>query len=256
MTSTLERTIPKTSIPERTGSASGLPASPKRRRPILLVASALVVFASIAVFATVYSSADRQTVVLVATRTIEQGQRFTGSDLGQASAAVTGGTALIPVTQASELAGKRAAVTIPTGSLLTSGDVTQAPSVPPGYAVVGLSLKVGQVPAAGVAPGDQVMIVQTASPGTPLTDPSIGDEAPTAGAGSSPTGVLVAQATVFDVEQPPPDTSGVMQLVSVEVSSTLAAAVSTAGVADQVALVVLPDGATAGGRPAADGGAS
>jgi hypothetical protein len=116
--------------------------------------------------------------------------------------------------------------------------------------VVGLALKAGQLPSAGVEAGDQVMIVETAAPGTPLTssDPS----------GSSSTGVLVPEATVFDVEVPPAGSaSDASLLVSVEVSSTLAAAVSTAAVAGQVSLVLLPPrsvGSVGGGSGQATGG--
>jgi hypothetical protein len=217
----------------------------------LAVVSALVVFASIAVFATLYSSADRQTAVLIAAQTIQKGQRFSGSMLGQASVAVSGGLTPIPVSEAAVLAGKRAAVTVPAGSLLTSADVTAAAQVAPGYAVVGISLKVGQLPAGGLATGDQVMIVQTAGPGAALAAPSGEGAGGAGGDAAASTGVLVPQASVFDVEQPPSDSSSdVAQLVSVEVSSTLAAAVSTAAAADQATLVLLPDGSGTDGTGA------
>jgi hypothetical protein len=216
----------------------------------MVVASSLVVFASIAVFASAYSSADRQTSVLVATATIEQGQPIVGADLGQASVAISGGVTPIPVSDASELSGKRAAVTVPAGSLLTPSDITGAQPIVAGDAVVGLALKAGQLPSSGVVAGDRVMIVQTASPGSPLTSPS-----PAAGSSESSaasTGVLVPQAGVFDVETPPASSAAsVSQLVSVEVSSTLAAAVSTAAAADQVSLVLLPSGP---GSQASSGG--
>jgi hypothetical protein len=203
----------------------------------MAVASAAVVFASIAVFASVYSGAGRRTSVLIVTTTIEKGQLIAGSDLGQASMSISGGVTPIPVSSAPELSGRRAAVTIPAGSLLTSGDVTTAQPIGAGDAVVGLALKADQLPSSGVVPGDQVMIVETAGPGAPMTVvPSNGS--PT----GSTTGVLVPQASVFDVEAPPADSAaGVSQLVSVEVSSTLAAAVSTAAAADQVSLALLPD---------------
>jgi hypothetical protein len=140
-------------------------------------------------------------------------------------------------------------VTIPAGSLLTSGDVTTAQPIGAGDAVVGLALKAGQLPSSGVVPGDQVMIVETASPGTPLAVvPSDGSAPSTPAspttAATPTTGVLVPQASVFDVEAPSANSAaGLSQLVSVEVSSTLAAAVSTAAAADQVSLVLLPDNA-------------
>jgi hypothetical protein len=215
----------------------------------MAVASSAVVFASIAVFATVYSGAGRQTPVLIVTSTIEKGQLIAGSDLGRASMSISGGVTPIPVSLAPELSGQRASVTIPAGSLLTSGDVTTAQPIGAGDAVVGLALKAGQLPSSGVVPGDQVMIVETASPGTPLAVvPSDGSAPSTPAspttAATPTTGVLVPQASVFDVEAPSANSAaGLSQLVSVEVSSTLAAAVSTAAAADQVSLVLLPDNA-------------
>jgi hypothetical protein len=206
----------------------------------MALASAVVVFASIAGFAVLYSSASHQTPVLVVIETVEQGQKISGSELGQINADISGGVAApIPVSDASELSGERAAVTIPAGSLLVAADLTDSEPIIEGDAVVGLALKAGQLPASGVEPGDQVMVVQTASPGSPLATPSSPDGG---SAGTTlPTGVLVPQASVFDVEAPPPNSSSeASQLVSIEVSSTVAAAVSTAANADQVSLVLLP----------------
>ncbi len=89
------------------------------------------------------------------------------------------------------------------------------------------------------------MVVETGSPGTPLTSqPSSPGDNVDATSGS---GVIVPQADVFDVEMPSSNTigptgssAGISELVSVEVSDSLAPAVSTAAAADQVSLVLLP----------------
>jgi hypothetical protein len=210
---------------------------------LVALVSLVVVCASIAIFADLYASADHQRSVIIVTETIEQGQLIAGSQLGEATASISGGVTAIPVADASELSGHRAAVTIEAGSLLTPEDVTTAAPIASGDAVVGLALKAGQLPAAGVEPGDQVQIVQTASPGTPLSSVSSSSSASgsQSSGGGSATGVLVPQATVFDVEVPSSNSSsGASLLVSVEVSSTLAASVSTAAAADQISLVLLP----------------
>jgi Flp pilus assembly protein CpaB len=222
---------------------------------MMVVASAMAVFASIAAFAAIYSSSDRTSAVLVVTESIQQGQHFSGSDLGEANVSISSGVNPILVADASELAGKRAAVTIPAGSLLVPSDVTGSPQIPAGEAVVGLALKPGQLPSNGVEPGDQVMIVQTASPGTPVTSPLPSDAS--GGASVATTGILVPQATVFDTAVPPVNSSsGATALVSVEVATTLASAVSTASAAGQVSLVLLPpesggDGGRTSGSQAA-----
>jgi hypothetical protein len=229
-----------------------IPSPLRARRPLLVVASALVIFVSIAGFADLYASANHRVSVLVVTRTIEQGQQLSADDLSVANVEVSGQVTPIPASDASDLAGERAAVTIPAGSLLIGNDLTNSSPVRVGDAVVGLALKAGEMPAAGVEPGDQVMIVQTAQAGAALEGaggpgPS-SDDTQTGSVGpGAPTGVLVPEADVFDVQSPPADaSSAILQLVSVEVASTLAAAVTTAANADQVSLVLLPASSAAG----------
>jgi hypothetical protein len=288
MTATLERGASSTSTRGAPKSNFRLPVARSKKSPLMAVISALVVFGSIAVFASIYAAAGHQTPVLIVTRTIEQGQPITGGDLSQASASISGGVIAIPVADAPELSGKRAAVTIPSGSLLTAGDVTGAPAIASGDAVVGLALKPGQLPSVGLTAGDRVMIIQTASPGTPLNgiadSAADSDSAASSAAdaqssaatssdsdGATPsvggaTGVLVSDAAVFDVEVPTAGNSADDSImVSVEVATTLATDVSTAAAADQVSLVLLPNepsghgaGGTgrAGGRGTATAGGS
>ncbi len=221
----------------------GLPVLPRSRRPLVAVASAALVCASIAAFAAIYSSAGHKTAVIAVVRPIAQGQAITGEDLAPVEVSVPSGVEAIPVSDAAQLAGKRAAVAIPPGSLLVPGDLTGAPAVAAGDAVVGLALKEGQYPASGVSPGDSVMVVQTASPGTPLTAPTSAGPGATQSASAADggaTGVLVPAATVFDTG--PPSAGGSASLVvSVEIPATLASAVAGAAAAGQVSVVLLPD---------------
>lgn len=215
------------------------------RRPLVTAASALLVVASIAVFASIYTSADHRVPVVFVTSTIHQGQRIIGSDLGTVDVAASGGLSMIPAASASELSGTWAAVTLPAGSLISTRDVTSSRPLAGGNAVVGLSLKDGQLPADGVQPGDEVMIVQTPGTGSALP---VGGVPDTSGSGSGPvasSGVLVARSTVFASSVPAPSSaSGASELVSVEVPSTVAAAVASASSASQVSLVLLPDTAS------------
>ncbi len=246
MTTLLDRSLRSASHPEAGGTTTGLPSGRHTRRPLMAVVSAAIVLASVAAFAAVYRSSSHPSSVLIVTTTIQQGQQITGSDLGQASADVSNGVSPIPVAAVGELAGKRAAVTIPAGSLLVTADISGSPPIGPGDAVVGLALKSGQLPSNGVEPGDQVMIVQTAAPGALPTGSS---PAGTASSAFGTAGILVPEATVFDTAVPPLNSSsGATELVSVEVSATLGAAVSTDAAADQVSLVLLPP-RSAGGQP-------
>jgi hypothetical protein len=259
--------------PTEDGPAQTLrpPNGRRERRTLVVVASVAVVGASIAAFAGLYSSADHKTPAVVLVQAVAQGQAITGADLGQAEVSVSSGVAFIPVSEAPLIAGKRAASAIPSGSLLTLADLTGGPVIGPGDAVVGIALKDGSYPASGISPGDHVMVVQTASPGVPLASPTTNgassgtDGSDTTGAGGAitgsaavaGTGILVPRASVFSVGQPAAGSSGGNTLlVSVEVSSTVAAAVATAATAGQVGLVLLPAGAsTAPATGAQSGGA-
>ena len=263
MTSLLER--PSSAAASNGTGSYRLPGVPQGRRPLLSVASALLVLASAAIFASIYTSADHRVPVLMVTSTIHQGQRITAADLGTTELASSGRLSPIPVSSASELSGTWAAVTIPAGSLLARGDVSSSRPLSSGSAVVGLALKDGQLPSNGVEPGDQVMIVQTLAAGSVL--PAGADSSGTGATGAtsdgddfgsvSSAGVLVAQATVFDTATPSASTSsGATELVSVEVPPTLAAAVATAAAASQISLVLLPAGLAGSGSNSASDSAS
>jgi SAF domain len=251
MTSLLDRGAARTEPRGSVGPEHLLPTRSRTKRPLLAAASAVVVVVSIAGFVSLYSSARREQEVVVVTRTIERGQPLLAADLGQASASLSGGVEAIPVSLAAALSGKRAAVTIPAGSLLVPADMTSAPAIPAGDAVVGIALKDGQYPSSDLQPGDEVMVVQTATPGSPLATTTGGGSSTQSDSAGAGTGVLVPQASVFDVTAPGADAGGtVSELVTVEVPSTLASAVSTAAAADQVSLVLLPgvgNGPTTGG---------
>ena len=231
----------------------GPPTGRRDRRALMAVGSLVLVCVSIAAFAGLYATAGHRTAAVVVEHALVQGQPITAADLGQADVSVPGGVGYIPVADASTIAGKRAASDVPAGSLLAPADLTTGPPVVAGDAVVGLALKYGQFPASGLVPGRQVMVVQTGTPGSPLTaTPTTGTSSSAslgtaASAGSaftgSGTGTLVPAATVVGVAQPDANAGGGdALLVSVAVPSALAPDVVTASSADQVGLVLLPSG--------------
>ena len=233
------------------------PTGARDRRALVAVGSLVVIAASIATFAELYASAGHRTAVIVVDRPLVRGQVITSADLGQAYVSVSRNVRYIRVADASVIRGKRAAAAIPVGSLLTSGDLATAPAVAAGDAIVGVALKDGQFPAGGLTPGEQVLVVQTGTPGSPLSAPvtssSAGSSSATAAATASGSalvgtgaGVLVPMATVVAVT-PPASTSGgtYALLVSIEVASSVAPVVATASSADQVSLVLLPAAVTA-----------
>ena len=270
--------VPRRWIPVPDGAGVVRPPGGRRdRRTLLLVASVALVGASIAGFASVYSAADRKTPAVVLIRAVGQGQRISSADIGEAEVAVSPGVDFIPLSQVSIVAGKRAVAAMPAGSLVTPADLTGAPAIAGGDAVVGVALKDGTYPASGLSPGDRVLVVQTAAPGMSVAAPP-GDtsaappgdtSAASSGVASVPplaggpttavsgvavggvsggdTGILVPQASVFAVTVPGTSSSGgATLLVSLEVPSAVAAQVATASAAGQVGLVLLPRGPGSG----------
>ena len=241
----------------------GPPRGVRDRRGLVAVGSLVLVCASIATFVSLYASAGNRTAAVIVEHALVQGQTITSADLGQADVSVSNGVRYIPVAEASVIEGKRAASAIPAGSLLTTGDLSTSQGVVAGDAVVGLALKDGQFPASGLVPGQQVMVVQTGTPGSPLTATATGSNGSSSGSATSPTnslgnstpsgsaytgagtGILVSSATVVSVTQPGTNSSGSYALLaSVQVLSAVAPDVATASSADQVSLVLLPSGPT------------
>ena len=247
---------------EDTGASIRPPVGRRDRRTMLLVASVAVVGASIAGFSALYASADHKVPAVVVVRSVAQGQPITSADLGQAQVAVSGGVAFLPLDQVATVSGKRAAVALSAGTLLTAADLAAGPALGAGDAVVGVALKDGFFPSGGLSPGDQVLVVQTAAPGSSIAAPAAvpsGSAAVPSGStatGTVPTGVpgvslsgttatgsgvLVPQASVFAVTAPAASSSGGgALLVSLDVPASVAAQVATAAAAGQIGLVLLP----------------
>jgi len=234
------------------------PAGRRDRRMLRLVASVAVVGGSIAAFSALYSSADHKVPAMVVVQPVPQGHAITSADLGVAQVAVSADVAYLPLDQAGAVSGRRAAVSLAAGTLLTAADLSAAPAVAAADAVVGVALKDGSYPSSGLVPGDRVLVVQTAAPGTSLAPPgaaaavaqvpvatgAIATAAPGVSlstSGASGPGVLVPQATVFAVTVPTASSSGgIALLVSLDVPASVAAQIVTAAAAGQVGLVLLP----------------
>ena len=270
MSSTLDRSNGSSGARKGKGESQGrganasserLPKPNKVRRPVMALASTVLIFASIAIFASLYTSAGHRVPIVAVVRPVHQGQKISSSDLGEATASISGSVQPIPYSAVGSVVGKQAAVGLVPGSILTTGDIATTSRIPAGDAVVGIALKPGQLPSAGVVPGEQVMVVQTGQPGSPAPSLSTSSSsstsgaasfpAPSAGSGSSSSqsgseGVLVPRAQVYDVASPSAASGGAStQLVSVELAQQLAPAVSVAAAAGQVSIVVLPQGPSA-----------
>lgn len=196
--------------------------SPRSRCNTGRIALGLVVLAISALAAVVVfsSAADRVTVIGVA-RDVPAGKAITESDLRDVSISRGSGLRTIPTQDASKVVGRTAAVGLVAGSLLSPGQLADGPLLPTGTVVTGAVLKSGQFPV-GLGIGDQVDVVETAA----ADSSGVGEPVPR------------GSATVVDLSESG-DGQGAVT-VSLAVRSESAAAISSAGAAGRLSLVVTP----------------
>ncbi|WP_165969433.1 SAF domain-containing protein [Actinomadura sp. KC06] len=103
---------------------------------------------------------DRAPVVLV-TRDVPVGSPITASDVATTQVDADQSVALVPGRQLRQVVGRVAAVDLRKGTLLAPSQVTTALSPRPGQQVVPVALKASQLPARGLVPGDQVLVIAT-----------------------------------------------------------------------------------------------
>lgn len=177
----------------------------RRRRPAVIAMAAALIAAGGLGGAILYNSTGQRIAVLALARDVPYGQALTADDL--VVARIASDPALSPVA-AGDLhlaVGERATTDLHRGALLLVADVTRALAVAPTDQVVGVSARQGQLPAGGIEPGQQVIIV--------LTDQSL---AAGSGGGAHPAapqtmGAVVARVgkaggdgtQVIDVAVPP-----------------------------------------------------
>ena len=170
---------------------------------------------------TLFSSAADRTSVIVLARDVPAGAVIAESDLGSVSVSAGSRLKTVPTAGADRVVGRTAAADLAAGSLLNPDQVIDAPALPAGTVVASAVLKDGQAPV-DLAVGDVVDIVET----TAVDAFGVGE------ARSRGTGQVVALSHPGDGEN--------ASVVSLAVPSDAAVAVSAAGAAGRLSLVVAP----------------
>jgi SAF domain len=235
-TSTRARSVrPRTIDPPRfAGGGHG-------RRPAVALASLALLTFCVAIFTSLYVHAGDRVAVLATARAIPQGHAITSSDLVVVNVSLSPGLSTVLAHDLAQVLGRRAAVPLLPGTLLSRSALAVHGISTSGQEVVGVATKAGQLPAGGVAEGDRVDVILTGSPATLAAGTSNG-VAPANGSASNGQlqigAVLAPGATVTGVEAPnssSPDTT----VVSVLIPSTLAPLVASASAAGQAALALV-----------------
>jgi len=192
---------------------------------MLWLGIALAALGSLTV-AWLFTAAGHRVPVLAVARNVPAGSVITQSDLSVATISGSGMTT-IPARQESQVTGRTAAVGLQSGALLVPSDITSAPVPGPGQQLVPIPLKSIELPASGLAPGDQILVIATPGSGGQAAS---GQSGPPALTGSVP-------ATIYQVSAA--DQSGdvtVDLIVSAQNGSPVARQASTG----QIAIIVTP----------------
>jgi hypothetical protein len=193
-----------------------------RQLPLVIVGVLLVLGCTLAFVDASLHLGSREEVLVVA-QPVAAGQVLTSANLQAARVSTGSGLDVVLTGEEATVVGRRAAVPLVAGSLLTSSEVGSAPAVGSGFDVVAVGLKAGAYPPE-LAPGDRVQVV-------PVTSIASGGTGAASVTGGSPVG-----ATVLSVQTAPSD-SATPTVFSLQVSTSDADEVAALAAADQASLV-------------------
>lgn len=144
-----------------------------RRRPVLIILSVAALLLSALGGVWLWTAATSSVEVVVARTTVPRGTVITAGDVMIARVSLDPSVASVPASQASAVVGKRAALDIAAGGLLTPAVIADETVPAKGQTVVGLALGNGMLPAIPLRTGDDVRVVQT-----PGAQGQVGDVSP------------------------------------------------------------------------------
>ncbi|MGC9501031.1 SAF domain-containing protein [Streptomyces sp. WG7] len=170
MSKTKERTAapPAHAVPlqaQAAGPVAPPRVSARRRRPGVIALSLALIAAGGAGVAVLLLQVGDRTDVVTVVRDVQVGQVLTEQDLGKASVALDPAVKAVRADKMESVVGKRAAVELKPGSLLSPSHVTKDSLVKAGEQLVPIGLKPEQVPATALVPGQRVQLVHVPAQG-------------------------------------------------------------------------------------------
>ncbi|MEU8795416.1 SAF domain-containing protein [Streptomyces sp. NPDC048643] len=174
MSKTKEATaVAERGLPQHAGVAG--PVSPprvsaRRRRPGVIALSLGLIAAGGAGVAVLLLQVGHRTDVVTVVRDVQVGQVLTEQDLGKASISLDPAVKAVTADHLDQVVGKRAAVELRPGSLLTPSQVMTDSLVKAGEQLVPIGLKPEQIPATALVPGQKVQLVHVPAQGETETD--------------------------------------------------------------------------------------
>jgi hypothetical protein len=210
-------------VPSGNGARIGqLRPLPRRRRPGMVALAVALIGVGILGGAELFKQVNHEVPVLIVTRQVPAGSVVRAADLGTASVVLSGGVKAIPSGQEHQVTGLVAATSLQPGTLLAASELTTTLPPTSSQQLVPVALKPSQLPASGLDPGDQVLVVS--APGAQ------GQGSAVAVPGPSIAGVVEAVSLA-------PDQDG-MQVVDLLVASTDGTNLAREAAAGGIALVI------------------
>ena len=161
--------------PVRAGQLRPLP---RRRRPGMIALAVALIGVGILGGAALFQRVNHQVPVLLVSRAVPAGTAVTAADLTTTSVVLGPGLKAIPAGQEHQVVGLVAATGLRPGTLLAASELTT--TLPPSRSqqLVPVALKPSQLPASGLASGDQVIVIsvpgaQGSNNVAPVPGPSI-----------------------------------------------------------------------------------
>jgi hypothetical protein len=201
----------------------------RRRRPGMYALAVALIAAGGGGGLLAFQATGERSPVLAVAHEVQAGDVIEDSDLLEASVSLDPALKPIPASQRDQVVGKRAAVALVPGALLSKGQVTTRTLVEPGERLVGIGLKQTQMPATRLSPGDKVLVVSTPSDGSQATTGEGGKN----GEDSTPKSI---EARVVRVGEKQQNTSE--QVVDVAVPAQYGPELAAQAATGDVALVV------------------
>ena len=228
MTMTVERVAaPLNGAGTPAGPEGGLlPSPPKaRRRWGLFAAMAALVCLGALGNVWLHQATTNAKQVVAARTMIERGSIITRDQLVTVQVGSDPALRSVPASALADLVGKRAAVDVAAGSLLTTDSTTDKQIPGTGHSLVGVGVMPAMMPGTKLMAGDQVRIVATPS--------QVGVPAATPGAPTSVAAVVVSTFTGTDTTG-----QGAQTIITVDVPSGDAAQLAAMAASGKVAVVL------------------
>ena len=144
------------------GPGENLAPPPKlRRRPALIAASIAAICVGALASLWAYNSNSNVQEVLAVRHTVERGHAIEQGDLMTVRISVDPALSPLSAGEAGQVVGRRAALDMPAGGVVTAEQVASQPIPAKGDSVVGISLSSAMIPANQLKVGDPVRVVTT-----------------------------------------------------------------------------------------------